>query len=160
MIIEEITGDIVYQFKTGKYNIAHGCNCFNSMGAGLAKQVRFEYPEAFKIDCNTVKGDKNKLGTFTKYYNKEHGNVLYNAYTQYDFWTHKPCDYKAIEKAIRAICVDIVIHDDILVKNLALPLIGAGLAGGDWDRIKNIINDVTKDFPITIVHFRNTPFFK
>ena len=36
-------------------------------------------------------------------------------------------------------------------KHIGLPKIGAGLAGGDWERIKGIIQKELKDCEVTIV---------
>lgn len=38
MIVKYIKGDIVALFTEGK-NIAHGCNCFHTMKAGVAGQL-------------------------------------------------------------------------------------------------------------------------
>jgi len=38
-------------------------------------------------------------------------------------------------------------------KHIGLPLIGAGLAGGDWDRIRVIIKKELKDCNVTVVIF-------
>lgn len=38
-------------------------NCFNTQGTGLAKAIRDKYPEVYEADCQTIKGDPNKLGT-------------------------------------------------------------------------------------------------
>ena len=39
-------------------------------------------------------------------------------------------------------------------KTVGLPKIGAGLAGGDWIVIKNIIEDELKDLNVTIVEYK------
>ena len=36
-------------------------------------------------------------------------------------------------------------------KHIGLPQIGAGLAGGDWNRIKNIIQTELTDCKVTVV---------
>jgi O-acetyl-ADP-ribose deacetylase (regulator of RNase III) len=41
-------------------------------------------------------------------------------------------------------------------KHIGLPLIGAGLAGGDWEVIKNIIQTELADCNVTIVHYDGT----
>lgn len=53
MITSEVTGCIISNFKNKKYDIIiHGCNCFNTMGAGLAKNIYSAYEE----DIKTKKG--------------------------------------------------------------------------------------------------------
>jgi O-acetyl-ADP-ribose deacetylase (regulator of RNase III) len=39
-------------------------------------------------------------------------------------------------------------------KHIGLPQIGAGLAGGDWNKIKKIIQDELKDCKVTIVIYK------
>ena len=46
--------------------VIHGCNCFNTTGAGVAKQIKLQYPEAYQADKLTIKGDKGKLGSYTQ----------------------------------------------------------------------------------------------
>jgi O-acetyl-ADP-ribose deacetylase (regulator of RNase III) len=38
---------------------------------------------------------------------------------------------------------------------IGLPLIGAGLAGGDWNRIEKIIEKEFTKNDVSIVHFQN-----
>lgn len=45
--------------------IAHGCNCFNTMGSGIAKTIKILYPEVYETDCKTIKGSREKLGTIS-----------------------------------------------------------------------------------------------
>ena len=42
-------------------------------------------------------------------------------------------------------------------KNLtiAIPKIGAGLAGGDWDTIEGILKEIFTDYDITIYYLEN-----
>jgi O-acetyl-ADP-ribose deacetylase (regulator of RNase III) len=61
-MIEYINGDVL---NSGEPIVVHGCNCFNTMGSGIAKQVSIEYPEATIADYETVPGDVNKLGRYT-----------------------------------------------------------------------------------------------
>ena len=124
---------------------AHGCNCFNTMGAGIAKTVKQIFPQVYKADQSTRKGDKSKLGTIDTISVGDSVNPKFviNAYTQYDFRGMKPnVNYKAIEKCFVAI-------NDFMTKQqiteLTIPKIGAGLAGGDWDKVESILQSVFPD---------------
>ena len=65
-IINTIEGNLITLAQSSRYTeIAQGCNCWNLMGAGIAPQIAKAFPEAEKEDNTTVRGDKNKLGTFT-----------------------------------------------------------------------------------------------
>jgi len=45
--------------------IIHQCNCFNCMGAGIAKSITKKWPEVQDADDRTKRGDVDKLGTYT-----------------------------------------------------------------------------------------------
>ena len=63
-----IKGDLIKMAKAGQFNlIAHGCNCKCIMGKGIALTIKNEFPEAFKVDCQTAKGDANKMETQIKW---------------------------------------------------------------------------------------------
>lgn len=97
MALNEIHGDLIKLAQQGEFDvIAHGCNCFCTMGAGIAPQMakafgcdQFEkerlYEQVHEIDGleYTVetgnKGDINKLGTidYKKIsFNKERGHRI------------------------------------------------------------------------------------
>ena len=147
MIISEVSGCIVYNFENNKYDaIIHGCNCFNTMGAGLAKSIKLKFPNAYYEDLKTKKGDIKKLGTYTSVITKY--GIIINAYTQYSYSYKKTtCDYEAIRN------VFISLNKDFKGKFIGIPKIGSGLAGGDWLKIYNIINEVTPDLNIEVVEF-------
>lgn len=54
-------GDLIKLALTGDFDvIVHGCNCFNTMGAGIAKTIKQTFPEAYQADLKTEKGSKQK----------------------------------------------------------------------------------------------------
>ena len=61
-----VNGDLINLALQGKFDvIIHGCNCFCSMGAGIAHSIQAQFPEAYAADLMTTKGDRNKLGYFS-----------------------------------------------------------------------------------------------
>lgn len=143
-----VKGDLLDLFDKGQFDaIVHGCNCFNNMGAGIAAQIKRRYPEAYQADCLTISGDRNKLGSYSKGICSK-GTII-NAYTQY-YPGFNPLDenYLAIDKVMRKIAVE---YEG---QPIGLPLIGAGLAGGDWNVIKDIIaNNLEGMVDYTIVEW-------
>ena len=139
-----LKGNLVDFAEQGKFDvIVHGCNCFHTMGAGIAKEIATRYPDAYLIDKQyTDKGDRIKLGGYTNVLvTAPNGNkfTIVNAYTQYYYGRPKKgtgpvVDYTALETAFRTIATN--------YKHLRIgyPKIGAGLAGGDWLIIEAIIN--------------------
>ncbi|NMC58330.1 MAG: phosphatase [Candidatus Methanofastidiosa archaeon] len=153
--MKEITGNLITLAKEGHFDmIVHGCNCFCTMGSGIAKEIRQEFPGAYAADCKTIKGDRNKLGAFT-YYDVVGDEVAFriiNAYTQYNYGREENViyvDYNAVTNVFKKL-------NDLYPRyRIGLPKIGAGLAGGDWDKIKNIISETLTDMDVTIVYLPN-----
>jgi O-acetyl-ADP-ribose deacetylase (regulator of RNase III) len=134
-----VRGDLVAMAVLGEFDaIIHGCNCFCTMGAGIARQIAQTFPLALKKDKRTKRGDIAKLGTFSSAV-FANGFTIYNAYTQFQFGKREQyVDYAALEKALKAIAADITKLD----ARVGLPKIGAGLGGGNWETIKDIIQEV------------------
>jgi O-acetyl-ADP-ribose deacetylase (regulator of RNase III) len=146
-----ISGDLIHLAKNGEFDIiVHGCNCFCTMGAGIAKGIKANFPAAFVADLATVKGDLTKLGTCTFAEIDRDGAplVVVNAYTQFDHRGSGPkVDYDAVRSCFRWI------KEQHSGKRIGLPKIGAGLAGGDWARIAGIIEDELAGEDVTLVEF-------
>jgi O-acetyl-ADP-ribose deacetylase (regulator of RNase III) len=152
--MKEVEGDLIKLAKEGNFEvIAHGCNCFCTMGAGIAKSIREQFPEAYETDCKTLTGDIDKLGNYTAAWvydnSKKRVFGVVNCYTQYGHdASTKPFDYEAFTLCMRKI------NHQFHGKRIGLPKIGAGLAGGDWNIIKTVIEKELKDMDVTIVHYK------
>ena len=146
MITISIKGDVIKAFKENHYDVlVHGNNCFCNWGAGIAVQMRKNFPSAFKSDQATQFGDKSKLGTYSLSETKN-GTII-NAYTQYKYGGGRNnADLEAIRKVFEKI------NEDYSGKVICIPKIGAGLAGGDWKEIKKVINSVTPDVEIAVYY--------
>jgi O-acetyl-ADP-ribose deacetylase (regulator of RNase III) len=149
-MIRYVEGDLVKMAKEGKFDvIAHGCNCFCAMGAGIAPQIKNAFPEAFEADCETVAGDESKMGTISHtVYSKP---TIVNIYSQYDTKGRRSgnmdLDYDALRSGLKEM------KAKFSGKTFGLPMIGAGLAGGDWDIIEKIIEDEMIGEYVTIVQY-------
>lgn len=74
MITGYIKGNIVELFMKHECDIAHGCNCFTTMGAGVAGQLAKAYPPILDIDIDEDRYYDNnlaKLGTHTRVIHKK-----------------------------------------------------------------------------------------
>ena len=153
MVVKTIKGDLVKLFKERQFDvIIHGCNCFNTMGAGIAKQIKEEFPDAYRVDKATIKGDSYKLGnySFASITCKENTyRYIINAYTQYDFRGKNPISYKAISDVFSLLNKCTMLQG----MKVGIPKIGAELAGGDWEHILYLINKATPDLDITLVEY-------
>lgn len=186
-----IKGDLLKFAKEGKFDmIVHGSNCFCTMNSGVAKQIRHNFPQAYEADLKTIKGDQNKLGTFTvakissvdfdwetmdmQYYVDMKTSVFYviNAYTQYKYGTDKQhFDYQAFKTFLYSFknYVELMyqsnirknetgrFNDEKVKLEIGFPMIGSGLAGGDWERIEKMLEEFSETVSdvanVTIVEY-------
>jgi O-acetyl-ADP-ribose deacetylase (regulator of RNase III) len=135
--MKKIKGDLVKKALRNEFDvIIHGCNCQCTMGAGIAKTIKTEFPQAYQADLKTKKGDRSKLGSISSADVDVNGRklIVVNAYTQFDWrGAGVKADYEAIRSAFKNI------KEKFSGLRLAYPAIGAGLAGGDWKIISQII---------------------
>ncbi len=146
-----LQGNLIKLAEQGKFEvIIHGCNCFCTMGAGIAKQIKLCFPKAYEVDLKTAKGEKSKLGKISwAEIETPYGElIVVNAYTQFD-WRGKgnKADYEAIRQAFRKV------KELFTGKSIGYPAIGAGLAGGDWNIISKIIDEELQGENHTFVKF-------
>jgi len=154
-----IKGNLLDLAEQGKFDlIVHGANCQNTFGAGIALQIKNRYPEAYLADQMTQAGDEDKLGKFTQAYisgfrpQKErpfnsldmaYNFTIINAYTQYGFLPRNVVhvDYDAVENVFKQIKLLYAMNPQAPCR-IGIPMIGAGLAGGDWKVIEEIIDKI------------------
>ena len=150
MITKTIKGNLLDAFDRGDVDvIAHQCNCFCNMGSGIAPQIAKRYPSARAADNATIKGDSDKLATFTRAIIPRNVNgetigvgVVYNLYGQFGYGGQRMrTNYYALKRALKSMQNDLndLGKGDRIV---GLPLIGCGLGGGDWSVVSEIINEV------------------
>ena len=145
--MKTVTGDLIDLALKGEFDvICHGANCFCTMGGGIARQIKKIFPAAFDADCETKEGDKSKLGTCT--YAECETVTVVNAYTQFSFGGGEVnVDYDAVRSCMQWIA------GWYTGMRIGLPRIGAGLAGGDWDTIRDIIEQELDGEDVTIVEW-------
>lgn len=117
------------------------CNCFHTMGGGIAAVVKAKYPELYKADLlHGRKGDISRLGKFS--WVKCHDNKIgYNMYGQYNFGTWaRQTNYEAFYTGLLAIKEHAISNN---VKRLGLPKnMGCVLGGGSWLIVYAMISDI------------------
>jgi O-acetyl-ADP-ribose deacetylase (regulator of RNase III) len=155
-------------FPFGINAIAHSCNTLNVMGAGIAKQIADRYPSALEADCYAHHRQENKLGEYSyTFVNVGDGNEyphqqfglnqrrceIYNLYTQKNVGRGKQVSYDALYDAFQKLRTEC---DGNTV--LGLPYgISCGLAGGSWNIVNSMIQDIflDADFKTYIVKYVN-----
>jgi O-acetyl-ADP-ribose deacetylase (regulator of RNase III) len=151
MRYNEVTGDLIELAKAGEFDvIAHGCNCFCNMESGIAPQMARAFGcNLYPLENVNTRGDINKLGQIeyrTQLVTLDKRLTVVNVYSQYIPAVHlKPLDYEALTLGLRKI------NHIFEGKHIGLPQIGAGLAGGSWIRIKQIIQTELRDMDVTVV---------
>jgi O-acetyl-ADP-ribose deacetylase (regulator of RNase III) len=128
-MLKHTKGNLIDLAEQGAFDvIVQGCNCYNTMGSGIAREIRQRYPQAYEVDCQTEKGDIMKLGNWTAY--DTGAFKIINAYTQYNMSQGTDVfEYTAFELILQKLCHS---YGD---KRIGLPYIGMGLAGGDKEVI-------------------------
>jgi O-acetyl-ADP-ribose deacetylase (regulator of RNase III) len=150
--MKTVFGDLIQLALDNNFDvIIHGCNCFCTMGAGIAKGIKTYFPRAYEEDLKTTRGDKVKLGSisFAEIENKNKKLIVVNAYTQYH-WKGKgvKVDYDALRSSFKEV------KTKFPGLRIGYPAIGAGLAGGDWSIIKQIIEEELSGEDHTFVIFQ------
>ena len=148
--MKQVKGNLLTMAEAGDFDvIIHGCNCFCRMGAGIALQIKNQYPEAYEADQYTVTGDKAKLGKYTFALTPKF--TIINGYTQYRCDGRKSgkmdVDYDALRSVFKRV------NKDFAGKRVGYPKIGCDLAGGDWAIVSVIIDQELVDVYHTFVEY-------
>jgi len=131
-----------------KGHIVHGCNAQGIMGAGVALAVKRKYPAAFADYRNIYEESGLELGVSYPYCPTT-DLVIWNAITQDGYGkTARNCSYDAIQTCFEDINNAIIGFDEIK-KEIHIPMIGAGLGNGNWEIIREIIEQ-TVTVPVTL----------
>lgn len=146
-MLKYVTGNLITD--SDNYDvIAHGCNCFCNMSAGIAPLIKAKYPEAYEVDMETKAGDIDKLGTIS--FTTNTTPIVANLYTQFDFRGRRigrmDLDYDALRKTFLAL------KANFSGKSIAIPdMIGCGLAGGNRAIVIRILEEVMGEEDLTII---------
>lgn len=128
-------------YKTGNLldspesHIAHGCNCQGKMNSGVAKAIRERWPNVYEDYIQFDKEIGLRPGDITVTQlddNKFVANLMTQTFYGYD--KRQYVDYDALRTCFQRL--------KRIMKpehSLAIPKIGAGLGGGDWKIIEQII---------------------
>jgi len=150
-MLREETGNLV----TGNYPIfCHQVNCKGVMGAGLAKQIRNEFPEVYheyKFLCG--QGDA-KVGDI-QIVHTINDRICVNMFAQYSYGRDRQyTNYEAFMKCLNKLETYLFspagrLHLDVVEnKVVAFPMyIGCGLAGGSWNVVLDMLQCFSQQIP-------------
>lgn len=152
--------------------IAQGCNAQGKMGKGLALAIKENLPYAYDAYMVRFNSEGLRLGqTIWALPPKGFHHTVINCITQdryrktYEDDNVVYADYEAILKCVRQINNTAFVSRELNARWLggpidavAFPLIGAGLAGGDWAIIAAIIEEEATEFqPVVYLNGQKVP---
>ncbi|XAO54308.1 phosphatase [Yersinia phage vB_YenM_P778] len=152
-----VRGDIISLADKHEVDlVAHGCNCRNIMGAGIAKSISTAWPQALQND----KAQYERLGGRDHEEVKElagkftsctlpNGVRVVNLYTQIDMGAN--AEYQYVEASAKAL-YEFAMNRG--VKRIAIPLIGCGIGGLAAPAVLSIFNSIFKDIDVVVVVYQ------
>lgn len=128
--------------------IAHGCNAQGVMGSGFAKLIKEKYPEAYRKYSQLWV--ENQLIPGLAHIVFVNGTYIANLITQpaYGKLGIQYVSYDAVNLSTKELAA--FMEENPNLSHVAMPKIGAGLGGGDWNIIESIINTNMKDVKVVV----------
>lgn len=143
MPIHSVTGDL-FANRYHAQALAQGVNCRGSMGAGIAVGFRERYPEMYdeyRRRCKAVPRELNPGDVWL--WRAETGQPwVFNLATQEDYWRSR-ATYAAVEQALRRTRA---LAEEVGLRSLAAPRIGAGYGGLSWRKLRVIFEAAFGDW--------------
>ena len=142
--------------------IVHGCNDKGKMRSGVAKVIRAKYPlaydnymDAFHAEGGLVPG---RIIPAWVNYPEDAGKtrLVINAITQdgYGYDGAVYLNYAGLSRAFAQLAENLRTgrYDMANIKGpfVAIPRIGAGLGGGDWDKIVPLIESAMGEYDVVV----------
>lgn len=140
--------------------IGHSCNCFSTMGSGIAKQIKERYPLAYRMDQQYSLTPQERLGRVSFAYYPESPLIIFNLYGQYFYGRGRHTDYTALADSVYEM-FEIIRNMPLDVKQkfphvkLGLPyLMGCVRGGGNWSKVKDILHFYSNEYGIDIYLYK------
>jgi O-acetyl-ADP-ribose deacetylase (regulator of RNase III) len=127
--------------------VLHGCNACGVMGSGVAKLIREKWPKAYRDYRDVYDSNGLSLGSIVQSKQPD-GKIIFNAITQSTYGkSGVHVSYWAVANIIRTMSNMVVVQKNQVV---AMPMIGAGLGGGNWSVISAIIENEAKNYQVVV----------
>lgn len=146
-MIKYKVGDLIEAMKNHEVDaIAHQANCFHKMKSGIAPQIARAWSPAVTLaDEQTEYGSRGKMGYASRAFTED--GLVFNIYGQYHWNRNDPEYGTSYEHLASGFKLVRTYMDLSKITHLGIPLIGCGLAGGDWGIVSGLIEEVFKDWP-------------
>ena len=140
-MIEYKTGDILGERSQALVNTV---NCVGVMGRGVALQFKKAFPDNFKAYAQACKLGRVVSGEMFIYETNSLANprFIINFPTKRHWRGNSRLD--DIESGLRALASDL---RRLKIESVAIPALGCGLGGLDWDRVRPLIETAFADLP-------------
>lgn len=129
-MIRYITGNI---FESNAECLVNTVNCEGYMGKGIAYQFKMKYPQNNKDYVRACKSGELHIGTIHSYF--EDGILIVNFPTK-DKWREKS-KIEYVEVGLDRL-IELIKAKEI--KSIAIPPLGCGNGGLQWNEVKELIN--------------------
>ena len=150
IMIQYFKGDILESDATALVNTV---NLVGVMGKGIALQFKKQFPENFKLYQKACK--EQTIGIGKLFVTKEQTvfgvKTIINFPTKIDW--RKPSEYSYIEAGLDDL---IRVVNDYQIQSIAIPPLGAGNGGLNWERVKEIIERKMSSLKIRIIVYEPT----
>lgn len=150
-MLRYITGNIL---ESDAQALVNTVNTMGVMGKGIALQFKKAYPNNYKAYEKACKNEEVKIG---KMFVTLDSNTTTGERTIINFPTktnwRKPSEYKYIEDGL----VNLVeVINDRQIKSIAIPPLGAGTGGLNWEKVKKLIEQKLEYLNINIYVYEPT----
>lgn len=129
-------------------HIIHQANLYCTFGSGLASAIKRKYPEAYRADLATVRGDLTKLGSWSTAETTDKKWII-NLYSQIGIsHVDRTTSYDALVKGLTLL--EQMLRDPGV--KIGVPYrLGCGLANGSWTIVEAILTDIFASSPTCLV---------
>jgi O-acetyl-ADP-ribose deacetylase (regulator of RNase III) len=141
-----ITGDMLQADAEALVNTV---NTVGVMGKGIALQFKEEYPRNNKVYVAACKAGELQPGKLLPVWDESlyHGRKLIINFPTKTHW-RQPSKYEYIEQGLAALR-ELIVKEGI--KSIALPPLGCGNGGLDWNKVKPMIEEALRELPIEVM---------
>lgn len=132
-MVEIVSGDL---FEADVDAITNAVNCVGVMGRGVALAFKQRFPDnfvAYKQACDA--GSLRPGGVFVFDRGEAQRPRFIVNFPTKDHW-RDPSKLSDIEAGLQALATEI---DRLSIRSIALPALGCGLGGLDWEAVRNAV---------------------
>ena len=137
-------------FEAGTEAIVNPVNCIGNMSGGLAKEFKKQFPDNYKFYKSACKLGQIDIGNLLIYklpselkqlreeiyFLEPPADLKYIVNFPTMITPRLPSDYEYIKQGLEDLICYIMYKD---IKSIAIPALGCGIGGLEWDKVKMIL---------------------